>query len=121
MGRADPQLQAALLAAGVPLADVAMPAALTDALLERCPAARALHPALLRTHVSAAGWRLAGGHDLRVYDLISYTISCNIVYDMGHAAPASFRRSGRQWPSSHGRRATAGGTRSPALNAAGAP
>ena len=58
--RLDDQLRAALLAAGVPLADSRLPPAVCSMLLAHSPGAEALRPALLRRRLSAPGWRFAG-------------------------------------------------------------
>lgn len=65
--RADKNLLAALLAAGLPLADPVLPPPAADMLLAQAPGARALHPALLRRHLSAPGWRFAGARSSEVW------------------------------------------------------
>lgn len=65
--RLDDQLRAALLAAGVPLADPRLPPAVCSMLLAHSPGAEALRPALLRRRLAAPGWRFAGASsDLRI-------------------------------------------------------
>ena len=56
--RQQPELAAALLAAGVPLA-MEVPETVAAAMLESTPGARAMHPALLRTHLQHAEGSLA--------------------------------------------------------------
>jgi hypothetical protein len=58
--RLDGQLRAALLAAGVPLADPRLPPAVCSMLLAHSPGAEALRPTLLRQRLAAPGWRFAG-------------------------------------------------------------